>query len=53
MARRDIMELLRVAVTLPNANDDDDDDDDDDDEDEDERTLLFLQNDFLDDANTW
>ena len=46
MARRDIMELLRVAVTLPNANDDDD-------EDEDERTLLFLQNDFLDDANTW
>ena len=45
MARRDIMELLRVAVTLPNANDDDDDDD--------ERTLLFLQNDFLDDANTW
>ena len=35
-----------MAVTLPNANDDDD-------EDEDERTLLFLQNDFLDDANTW
>ena len=34
-----------MAVTLPNANDDDDD--------EDERTLLFLQNDFLDDANTW